>query len=107
MLAAATTLHKAQESWRGTLVILFQPNEERAGGAKAMIKDGLYDPARHACPVPDIVLGQHVMPPKAGTVGTLVGAFASAADSFKVTIYGRGGHGSAPHSKSNLNPSQN
>src|SRR4051794_37827838 len=41
MLAAATTLHAARESWKGTLVILFQPNEERAGGAKAMIADGL------------------------------------------------------------------
>ena len=43
MLAAATTLHAAREHWHGTLIILFQPNEERAGGAKAMIADGLYD----------------------------------------------------------------
>jgi amidohydrolase len=97
MLAAATTLHKAQESWRGTLIILFQPNEERAGGAKAMIADGLYDTARHACPAPDVVLGQHVMPLAAGKVGTRVGSFASAADSFQVTVYGRGGHASQPH----------
>jgi amidohydrolase len=43
------------------------------------------------------VLGQHVMPFAAGTVGTRVGAFASAADSYKVTLYGRGGHASQPH----------
>jgi amidohydrolase len=97
MLAAATTLHAAQDHWKGTLIVLFQPNEERAGGAKAMIKDGLYDPAKHACPVPDVVLGQHVMPFPAGTVGTRVGSFASAADSFRVTVYGRGGHASQPH----------
>jgi amidohydrolase len=97
MLAAAETLHKAKEHWKGTLVILFQPNEERAGGAKAMIADGLYDPAKHACPIPDVVLGQHVMPFPAGTVGTKIGPFASAADSFRVTIYGRGGHASQPH----------
>ena len=97
MLAAATTLHTAREHWRGTLIILFQPNEERAGGAKAMIADGLYDLERHACPAPDIVLGQHVMPFPAGTVGTRVGSFASAADSFRVTVYGRGGHASQPH----------
>lgn len=97
MLAAATTLHSCQKSWKGTLIILFQPNEERSAGAKAMIADGLYDPAKHACPIPDVVLGQHVMPLRAGTVGTRVGAFASAADSFKVTVYGRGGHASQPH----------
>jgi amidohydrolase len=97
MLAAAETLHKAKEYWKGTLVILFQPNEERAGGAKAMIADGLYDPSKHACPAPDVVLGQHVMFFEAGTVGTRVGSFASAADSFRVTVYGRGGHASQPH----------
>ncbi|KAG9235677.1 hypothetical protein BJ875DRAFT_482986 [Amylocarpus encephaloides] len=97
MLAAASTLHTAREHWKGTLVVLFQPNEERAAGARAMIDDGLYDPKRHACPSPDVVLGQHVMPQAAGTVGTRVGHFASAADSFRVTVYGRGGHASQPH----------
>jgi amidohydrolase len=97
MLAAATTLHSCQKSWSGTLIVLFQPNEERAGGAKAMIADGLYDPKKHACPAPDVVLGQHVMPFLSGTVGTRVGSFASAADSFRVTVYGRGGHASQPH----------
>ena len=97
MLAAATTLHAAREHWNGTLIILFQPNEERAGGAKAMIADGLYDEKKHACPVPDVVLGQHVTPIPASTVATRVGSFASAADSFRVTVYGRGGHASQPH----------
>jgi amidohydrolase len=97
MLAAATTLHAARDEWRGTLIILFQPNEERGGGAKAMVDDGLYDPKKHACPLPDIVLGQHVMPGAAGTIGTRRGALASSADSFEVTLYGRGGHASQPH----------
>ena len=97
MLAAATTLHKAQQHWAGTLVILFQPNEERGAGARAMIDDGLYDPSHHACPFPDIVLGQHVMPLAAGTLGTRRGTFASSADSFELTLYGRGGHASQPH----------
>ncbi|CZS93976.1 probable hippurate hydrolase [Rhynchosporium agropyri] len=97
MLAAASALSSARDNWRGTLIILFQPNEERAGGAKAMIADGLYDPKKHNCPVPEIVLGQHVMPFPSGTVGTRVGSFASAADSFRVTVYGRGGHASQPH----------
>jgi amidohydrolase len=97
MLAAANTLHAAKKHWSGTLVVLFQPNEERAGGARAMIADGLYSPSRHACPIPDIILGQHVMPFRSGSVGTRVGTFASAADSFRVTVYGRGGHASQPH----------
>ncbi|KAI9848545.1 MAG: hypothetical protein M1837_007214 [Sclerophora amabilis] len=93
MLAAAETLHKAQTEWNGTLIILFQPNEERGGGARSMVNDGLYD----RVPLPDVVLGQHVMPFKAGTVGTRTGLMAAAADSFKVTLYGRGGHASQPH----------
>ncbi|KAL2068629.1 hypothetical protein VTL71DRAFT_14966 [Oculimacula yallundae] len=97
MLAAASTLSSARDSWKGTLIILFQPNEERGAGAKAMIADGLYDPSKHNCPVPDIVLGQHVMPFPSGEVGTRIGSFASAADSFRVTVYGRGGHASQPH----------
>ena len=97
MLAAAETLHTARKHWKGTLIVLFQPNEERAGGAKAMIADGLYDPKRHSCPLPDVVLGQHVSPLPSGTVGTRVGSFMSAADSFRVTVYGRGGHASQPH----------
>ena len=97
LLGAAATLHASRDHWKGTLVVLFQPNEERAGGSKAMIEDGLYDPKRHDCPIPDVVLGQHVMPSPAGVVGTKVGSFMSAADSFKVTVYGRGGHASAPH----------
>jgi amidohydrolase len=78
-------------------VVLFQPNEERFGGAKAMIADGLYDPNRHACPPPDVVLGQHVMPAPAGTLGTRRGAFGSVSDCWEVTIYGHGGHSSQPH----------
>jgi len=62
-----------------------------------MVDDGLYDGSKHACPVPDVVLGQHVMPMPSGSVGTKSGTFMTAADSFKVTIHGRGGHGSQPH----------
>ena len=97
LLAAAKTLHDSKEHWKGTLVVLFQPNEERGAGAKAMIDDGLYDPKKHACPIPDVVLGQHVFPFPAGMVGTKPGPFMSAADSYKVTVYGRGGHASQPH----------
>lgn len=94
-LAAAETLISAKEEWAGTIIFLFQPAEERGLGAQAMVDDGLYDPKRHACPVPDVVLGQHVFPVKAGDVHTKSGTVMSAADSFRITIYGRGGHGSS------------
>ena len=92
MLAAAATLHAARKEWSVTIVMLFQPNEERGAGAKAMIEDGLYDPEKHACHISDVVLGQHVMPYAAGTIGTRRGAFASSADSFEVTLYGLDGY---------------
>lgn len=97
LLAACELLKSARAAWSGTLIALFQPNEERAAGAKAMVDDGLYDPERHACPIPDVVLGAHIMPARAGSVQTAPGPFNSAADSFKVTVFGRGGHGSRPH----------
>ena len=93
LLAAAELLVKIKHSWTGTLIVLFQPAEERGAGARAMVEDGLYA----KIPVPDIVLGQHVMPYRAGHMGTRVGLMASAADSFKITLYGRGGHASQPH----------
>ena len=97
LLACVETMLSCRDSWSGTIVFLFQPAEERGVGAQAMVDDGLYDEKKHACPIPDVVLGQHVFPLRAGTVGTKPGVIMSAADSFKITILGRGGHGSMPH----------
>jgi amidohydrolase len=96
-LAAAELLHNCRDSWNGTALFLFQPNEERGAGAQAMVDDGLYDPKKHSIPKPDIILGSHVMPLRAGKLYTRKGVFGSAADSYAVTVYGRGGHGSRPH----------
>ena len=96
LLAASRLLHTCQQSWTGTLVVLFQPNEERGAGAQAMVDDGLYDEHKHAIPKPDIVLGGHVMAARAGALSTRAGIFNCAADSFAVTLYGHGGHGSRP-----------
>ncbi|CRG89761.1 hypothetical protein PISL3812_06800 [Talaromyces islandicus] len=93
LLAAAETLARLQHAWKGTLIVLFQPDEERGGGAQAMVDDGLYS----KIPLPDYVLGQHVMRMRAGSVGTRFGTLMAAADSMKITVYGRGGHGSLPH----------
>lgn len=92
LMAAAELLHSAKSSWKGTLICLFQPDEEHGAGAQAMVDDGLYK----KIPKPDLVLGQHVTPIRSGAVATRSGPAMSAADSFDVTIFGRGGHGSQP-----------
>ncbi|GJN78530.1 hypothetical protein PLIIFM63780_002024 [Purpureocillium lilacinum] len=97
-LGAAETLIKARDAWAGTVIFLFQPAEERGRGAQAMVDDGLYDAKKHACPIPDIVLGQHVFSViRAGTVMTKSGPILSAADNWRITVFGKGGHGSMPH----------
>ncbi|TQN63799.1 Hippurate hydrolase, partial [Colletotrichum shisoi] len=95
LIAAAERLVKLKQEWSGTLVVLFQPAEERGTGAKAMVDDGLYD--KHKVPVPDFVLGQHVMAMRAGSVGSKAGTIMAGADSMKITLSGLGGHGSQPH----------
>ena len=93
LLAAAEWLVKLpRDMWKGTIVLVFQPNEERSNGAQAMLEDGLYDKV----PKPDVVLGQHVMANRAGTIGHRPGIMMAASDSFKITLYGRGGHASMP-----------
>ncbi|EMC97880.1 hypothetical protein BAUCODRAFT_406567 [Baudoinia panamericana UAMH 10762] len=96
LLAAAELLVSAKDSWSGTLLLAFQPAEERGTGAQAMVDDGMYDPKRHAVPIPDVCLGGHVMPMRAGVVGSRRGLMASSADSMRITLHGRGGHASMP-----------
>ncbi|KAJ6438105.1 hippurate hydrolase [Purpureocillium lavendulum] len=95
LLGAAQLLFSCRDQWTGTLVLVFQPAEERGTGAKAMVDDGLY--STHGVPVPDIVLGAHVRPLRAGAIGTRRGLVATSADSLRVTIHGQGSHASMPH----------
>jgi amidohydrolase len=95
LLAAAEILVKSKDAWQGTLVVVFQPAEERGTGARAMVEDGLY--TRHGVPVPDYVLGQHVMAMRAGHIGSKRGTIMAGADSLRVKLIGSGGHGSQPH----------
>jgi hippurate hydrolase len=92
LLGAAQLLADAPDRWTGTVVALFQPAEETGDGARGMIDDGLAG----LIPAPDVALAQHVLPAPAGQVGTRAGPTLSAADSMRVTVYGRGGHGSMP-----------
>jgi amidohydrolase len=92
LVGATTLLAQARKEWRGTVMAVFQPGEETAEGAQAMIDDGLFD----RFPKPAVVLGQHVMVGPAGAVAGRTGAITSAADSLQIRLFGRGAHGSMP-----------
>ncbi|MEU8825226.1 amidohydrolase [Streptomyces sp. NPDC048636] len=91
LLGAAGQLAATRDHWRGTVLAVFQPAEE-VGGATTMILDGFRD----RFPRPDICLGQHVTPTPAGSVAIKPGPIMAAADFFRITFFGRGGHGSMP-----------
>lgn len=93
LLGALEKLQATRGEWSGTVVAVFQPAEEYGAGAQAMIADGVFD----RYPKPDIVLGQHLTPLPAGTIGVRPGAQMAASDGITVTLHGRGGHGSRPH----------
>ncbi len=92
LIGASTLFSRTRDAWRGTLIVLFQPGEETAQGARAMIADGLLT----RFPKPDVVMGQHVMVGPAGTVAGSSGPITSAADSLQIRLFGRGAHGSMP-----------
>ncbi|RLP82974.1 amidohydrolase [Mycetocola lacteus] len=91
LLGAASAL-AADPTWTGRLMLVFQPAEEQGSGARTMIEDGLFE----RFGTPDVVLGQHVAPFPAGAFGLRSGAAFAASDSFVITLFGRGGHGSRP-----------
>jgi hippurate hydrolase len=93
LLAAAELLAEQRQGWSGTVIALFQPAEELGTGARAMVDDGLAE----VIPKPDVALGQHVMGLPYDTVASRPGAALSAADSIRITLHGRGTHGSMPH----------
>jgi amidohydrolase len=92
LLGAAQLLARRTDAWHGTLVTLFQPAEEAGDGARGMVEDDLAT----ILPGVDVALAQHVMPFPAGRVGTRPGPVLSAADSMRITVHGRGAHGSMP-----------
>src|SRR5512142_2612947 len=94
LAGAAELLSAARSAWHGTLMVVFQPGEETAQGARAMIDDDLFK----RFPKPDVVLGQHVMVGRAGDVAGSAGTITSAADSLQIRLFGRGAHGSMPQS---------
>lgn len=91
-LGLAELFSSRRDLWSGTIVFIFQPGEETAAGAKAMVEDGLWS----RVPRPEVLLGQHVGPAPAGTVVYAEGTAMAFADSIFVTVRGRGAHASRP-----------
>ncbi len=94
-LGAAALLAKNRSAWSGTYIALFQPGEETGKGAQAMIDDDLV--GKLSAVKPDVCLAQHVLTvPESGNIATRSGPVLSAGDSIKVTVFGKGAHGSMP-----------
>jgi hippurate hydrolase len=94
LLGTARMLSQMTDRWRGTLMLIAQPSEERGSGAKALLHDGLY--ARF--PKPDYVLALHSHASlEAGKVGVCEGYALANVTSVDITVRGVGGHGAYPH----------
>ena len=96
LLGLAKTLCHLRDSFAGTVKFIFEPSEDTMpGGARKLVAAGVMEN-----PHVDAIFGQHVCPSENDTVGTLnlyKGYFTSAVDLFHITVHGKSGHGSAPH----------
>jgi len=93
LVGTASIMAHNKDSWHGTLMLLAQPAEETITGAKKMVDDGLFK----RFPKPDIGVALHdtnSLP--AGKVSVTPGFAKAAADSLRITVYGKGGHGAFP-----------
>jgi amidohydrolase len=94
MVGTAKRLAALKDRWKGTLVFVVQPAEERVGGASAMLKDGIYT----RFPKPDYALAFHVASElPTGKVTASEGIQYSSSDSVDITVPGIGAHGASPH----------
>lgn len=94
LVGTARQLASLKDRWKGTVVFIVQPAEERVGGAAAMIKDGLYT----RFPKPDYALAFHVAAElETGKIAASEGIQYSSADSVDIRVPGIATHGAAPH----------
>lgn len=94
LIGTARALGKLKDKWHGTILFVGQPAEEMVGGARAMLKDGLYT----RWPKPDYALGFHDNAQiQTGHIGATEGYTYANVDSVDVTVHGVGGHGAYPH----------
>jgi amidohydrolase len=93
LYGTAAIMARTKQTWHGTLMLIGQPAEETIGGATGMVKDGLFT----RFPRPDVAVALHVFNElPAGHVSIVPGIYDSNADSLRLTIYGKGGHGARP-----------
>jgi amidohydrolase len=93
-VGTARTLAQLKDQWQGTLVFIAQPAEEVGGGARRMLLDGLFK----RFPRPDFCLGLHCDPRQPhGHIAYAEGLLCANVDTVDITVRGKGGHGSAPH----------
>ena len=98
LLGVADILSRRRSELRGQFILVFQPAEERLGGARAMLQGGLLD--EHPA---DYALGVHVTSlAPVGLVSARPGIMMSEACSFSVTLRGKGGHGAMSTSDGNV-----
>ena len=91
LLTAAKILSEMKSEFNGTVKLLFQPGEETAKGALAMIKDGAMENV-------DGIMGIHIWNDcEVGKISLQAGPRMASAGIFKVHVTGKGGHGSMPH----------
>ncbi|HEV3163784.1 MAG TPA: amidohydrolase [Isosphaeraceae bacterium] len=94
LVGTARWLADHKDRWAGTAVLIGQPAEEKIGGAKAMLADGLYT----RFPKPDYALALHVAHDlETGKVGYRSGPAMAGSTSLDVLVRGKGGHGAMPH----------
>ncbi len=94
LVQAVHLLHRHRDKLAGTVKFMFQPGEEGYAGARKMIEDGLID----ADPKPDAAFALHIHPVvKAGAIFGRPGPILASADTWTITVKGRGGHASMPH----------
>jgi len=93
-IGTARALGKLKDQWHGTIVFVAQPAEEIGTGARALLKDGLYDRFGK----PNFALGFHDKADvEAGHIAVTEGYTSANVDSVDVTVRGVGGHGGYPH----------
>ncbi len=94
VLGAGIILQKLRSEWKGEVLLVFQPGEEKLpGGARLMMEEGIFDDKK-----PASVLAQHVFPSlPAGKVGFRAGKYMASTDEIYITVRGKGGHGAMPH----------
>lgn len=92
LVGTALALDRIRDEWRGTVKFVFQPSEEKEGGAPELIDGGVLED-----PKPDHAVCLHTWPiTDAGKIGIRPGPMTAANDSFVVTVTGTGGHGAHP-----------